>query len=425
MGTEPSHADADEGARRTPLIVVSGVHEDHVDATARALLAEDPAGTVVVHHDLREVAREVVRRRVRQGDAEQVTPVELAHGCVSCTLREDLLPLLRRLASAPGVNRIVVRLDPALEPETICWAIRHVLVDDRTVQADVQLEAVVTAVDVPSWLADASGDEPLVERGIAGSVDDERTVAQLAVGQVEFADAIVLAGENEDRWNQVRTEAVISRLTPNAPLAWLNRLNVAKLLERVPDTARRGEVDGPHGPLLRGQPSLEYDAGVAVVLFDERRPFHPQRLHDALEVLLDGVVRARGRAWVASQPDVALWLESAGAGLAIGHAGPWLAALPQDAWADVEPERQVKASLNWDTYYGDRMQELVVIAHEANPRDITRALREAVLTDDELAAGEAEWLTYPDPFGEWHTDPCADSDGSHEVPDAASESGNH
>ncbi|GAA2783964.1 ribosome hibernation factor-recruiting GTPase MRF [Saccharopolyspora taberi] len=411
-------------ARRMPLIMVAGIREDQVGTTAEAVRAQDAAGTALVQHDLREIEQGVVRRRVRHGDDERVTVLELAHGCVSCTLREDFLPLLRGLCSAPDVERIVVQLDPALEPEAICWALQHVVVDGRTLDDDVEISAVITVVDLPSWLADAGSEDELAERGLAGSPDDDRTLAQVAVGQVEFADAVVLAGSAEDRWNQVRTEAVISRLTPSAPRVHLDALDVPALLAGVPELARRGQIDWPHGPLLRGQPPLDTEAGVAVVLFEERRPFHPQRLHEAMDVLLDGVVRTRGRAWVASQPDVALWLESAGGGLRVGHAGPWLAALDRDQWADIPAERQVRASLNWDDYYGDRMQELVVIAHEADPRDITRALRSAVLTDDEIAAGREEWATYEDPFGEWHTDPCEPT-GADSPADAARDSGTY
>ncbi|MBK0866451.1 GTP-binding protein [Saccharopolyspora sp. HNM0986] len=400
MGTEAEPS-------RVPLTVITGVHAEHLARIARAAADDDPQGTALVHHDLREIAHGVVRRHLRQGDSDQVTALELAHGCVSCTLREDFLPLLRRLAAAPDVRRIVVQLDPSVEPEAICWAMEHVLVGESPVVEDVELRAVVAAVDLPSWLDDAGGDEPLHERGLSGSPDDERTVAQVAVGQVEFADAVVFAGET-DRWQQVRTEAVVDRLTPLAPTTALGRLDLPELLRRIPDNARRGEVDGPHGQLLRGQPSMETDAGVSLLLFEERRPFHPERLHQALDVLLQGVVRTRGRAWVASQPDIALWLESAGGGMRVGHAGPWLASQAGPQWSELDSEQQLKASLNWDEDYGDRMQELVVIAHEADPGEIRQALLGAVLTDDEIAEGQPAWRHYPDPFGEWHEDPCED-----------------
>ncbi|MBQ0925893.1 GTP-binding protein [Saccharopolyspora endophytica] len=398
MFTDPSD--------RTPLLLVAGLRESQVAEAAEVARLRDPSGTALVHADLRSVAEGVVRREVRHGDHVDSHVLELAHGCVSCTLREDLLPLLRRLAAAPDINRIVIRLDPALEPEAICWALRHVEVDGRPLLTDVAIEAVLTTVDLETWLPDASGEEELAERGLGGSADDERTVAQVAVGQAEFADAIVLVGAAEDRWQRVRTEAVLARLTPSAPLAHLDHLDLPALLARIPEDSRRGEVDGPHGRLLRGQPSLDTDAGVATVLFEERRPFHPKRLHEAVDMLLDGVIRTRGRFWVASQPDDSLWLESAGGGLAVAHAGPWLATV--DDWDGLSDDRRLRAALTWDDYYGDRMNELVVIAHEADPHEIVRALRDAVLTDDELAAGEQEWAQYPDPFADWRTEPCAE-----------------
>jgi G3E family GTPase len=412
MHTEPADWPLTPDDQRSSLILAAGIEHAHTHSTVEAVRALDAPHTVVVHHELRGIHDGVIRRRLVRCDTEEIRQLELVHGCASCTLREDLLPLLRRLASEPEITRIVVHVDPALEPEAICWAIQHVLVDDRTVDTDVRIDAVLTTVDLATWLADATGDEELAERDVAGSVEDERTLAQVAVGQVEFADALVLAGHAKDQWTTARTEAVLHRLTPLAPLATLENLDTADLLARIPADARRGEVDGPHGPLLRGQPPLDSDAGVSVVLFEERRPFHPQRLHEAIDVLLDGVVRTRGRAWVGTQPDTVLWLESAGGGLAVGHAGTWLAALPTEQWDDVEPHRQLKASLHWDDYYGDRIQELVVITHDADPGDIHRALRHAVLTDAELAAGPSAYQSLSDPFQDWHTDLCEDPDAS-------------
>lgn len=381
----------------TPLLLVSGMNPEHVALTAAGVRGADPAGTALVHHDLRELGHGVVHRTVRHGFAEHSVALELVHGCVSCTLREDLLPLLRALAAAPDVTRIVLRLDPAIDPETICWALRHIVIDGGTLERDVEVRSVLTTVDLSSWLVDATGAEELAERGLAGSPDDERTVAQLTVGQVEFADALVLVGTTADRWYRARTEAVLRRLTPNAPWTHLEELDADALLDRVPPTARRGEIDGPHGPLLRGQPPLEAESGVATVLFEHRRPFHPGRLHAAVDVLLDGVVRARGRVWVASQPDTMLWVESAGGGLGIAPAGTWLAADDSQP-ADVDPEWQVRAALHWDEYYGDRVQELVVLTYDADPEDIRQVLEDALLTDAELVAGRRAWAAYGDPF---------------------------
>ncbi|QRP49619.1 ribosome hibernation factor-recruiting GTPase MRF [Amycolatopsis sp. FDAARGOS 1241] len=390
---------------RVPLVLVSGLAADPDDELAELLRRAGP-GVAVVHHDLRQIGSGVVRRRIRLGAREELTALELAHGCVNCTLREDLLPLLRRLARRPDVDRIVVRLDEAMEPEPVSWAIANVLVGDRPVSDDVGIEAVYTVVDCATWLADASGDELLLERGLQGSPEDERTVAQVALAQVEFADVLVLAGAAPDAWCAAKSAAVLDRVAPSVPRVELSRTDAAALLAAVPERARRGEVTDLHGALLRGQPPLHAECGIEVLTFTAQRPFHPERLHEAIDTLLGGVVRTRGRVWVASRPDVAFWLESAGGGLALGHAGPWLASPHGPDWADVSPERRTLASLRWHEVWGDRAQELVVVTDLAAPRDLEDALRGALLTDEELADGEAAWRSYPDPFGERHEDPC-------------------
>jgi G3E family GTPase len=293
-----------------------------------------------------------------------------------------------------------------MEPEPVSWAIANVLVGGRPVSDDVEIEAVFTTVDRAAWLADASGDDLLVERGLQGSPDDERTVAQVALGQVEFADVLVLAGDVPDAWCAAKTAAVLDRVAPSVPRVVLKGANAGLLLAAVPAESRRGEVTDLHGALLRGQPPLHADCGIEVLTFTSQRPFHPERLHEAIDTLLGGVIRTRGRAWVASQPDIAFWLESAGGGLAIGHAGPWLASPDGPDWADVSPERRTLASLRWHPVHGDRAQELVVVTDLVAPKEIEDALHAALLTDAELAEGEAAWRSYPDPFGEWHEDPC-------------------
>ncbi|GAA1977630.1 ribosome hibernation factor-recruiting GTPase MRF [Amycolatopsis minnesotensis] len=404
---------------RVPLTVLSGLAPGPSSALADALHLGD-ARTAVVHHDLRQIGAGVVRRRLRLGPRDQLTALELAHGCVSCTLREDLLPLLRRLARMPGVGRIVLHLDEAMEPEPVSWAIENVLVGDRPVSEDVVIEAVVTVLDTACWLADATGDETLDERGLIASPEDERTVAQVLLSQAEFADVLVLSGVPADGWSAAKANAILERLAPAATRIDLSALDTdvaAKLRAAVPANARRGRVTDMHGPLLTGEPPLHPDCGIALFTFTATRPFHPGRLHDAIDVLLDGVVRTRGRLWVASQPDIAFYLESAGGGLGIGHAGPWLASPDGPSWEEVSPERRTLASLRWDPVHGDRAQEIVVLTDRAAPEEIEAALSGALLTDDELADGPSAWRAYPDPFGEWHEEPCEDT----EVPESTVE----
>lgn len=382
---------------RTPLILVAG-WRGPTEQTAHSLLRP---GTIVVRHNLADLHEGIVRRTLTTADDEREEILELAHGCVSCTLREDLLPLLRRLHDRSNVDRIVLLLDPLIEPEALCWAIEHLVVADIVGRVDapaahdVRIDATVTCVDADTWLADATGDDEL---------DDDRTTAQVVVGQVEFADALVVR-PGADGWHQARLHAVLSRLAPDAPVIWGEHGDVENLLRRIPPTARRGAVSDAHSPLLRGQPPLGEDCGIELFEFSARRPFHPGRLHEAIDVLLDGVVRVRGRAWVATQPDNALLLESAGSGLRAAHAGPWLAAMTPEQLDKTSPERQVLAALRWDENYGDRDTSLAILTHDADPDAIRTALQWALLTDTEFSQPHL-WASWPDPFGEYHEDPC-------------------
>lgn len=410
--------------RRKPVLVVAGLPgraADGVDRVARILGAEP--GTAVVRHDLSELGQGVVRRIVYLDGRETTTVLELAHGCVSCTLRADLLPYLCLLAVRDSVRHIVLALDPAFEAEAVCQAIEHTVVANVVGRVDgpasrsVRIGAVLTCLDARDWLADATGDETLAERGHA-TAEDDRTIAQLAVGQVEFADALIAFDGGADLLDRERTAAVLSRLAPAAPVAWVSEPgalaadDLTWLRRRVPADARRGAPFDPHAPLLRGMPPLQPDCGVALVEFATDRPFHPERLHSAIDVLLDGVVSARGRVWLATQPDEVVWLESAGGGLRVGGAGKWLAAMTPEELATVaetDPERHAMATLRWDETSGDRHTSMVILVADADADEIRHALHWALVDEDEFRqvrfAPERVAL-WADPFGDQHEEPC-------------------
>lgn len=381
---------------RPELLVLTGLHVPGIEAVITRIRALDPT-VAVLHHDLRDIGSGLVHRRLRVGDTDESTEIELVHGCLSCTVREDLL----RTLTDPA-RRIVLHLDPALEPEHVCWSLLHVAVGGARIADTADLLGVVTCVDSGNWLADATGDDGLAERGMSGVPDDERTVAQVAVGQAEFADLLVHTG-TADAWTLARTEAVLTRLAPAAPRLRLAELDERVFLSSAAGPGRRGRPDDVHGPLLRGHPPLGRDCGAQLLLFNARRPFHPERLHAAMDVLLDGVVRTRGRIWLATRPEAVLWLESAGGGLQLGYAGEWLAGTDATTWEQAAPERTALAALGWHPRFGDRAQDIVVITHDADHEEIAAALREALLTDAELAAGEREWRALPDPFAWWDT----------------------
>src|SRR6201995_1132414 len=317
---------------RTPVVLVAG--QGGTDAAAGALLRKP--GTLVVEH---RFDGQVVRRTLvvlRDGDlviAEEA--LELAHGCLACTIRNDLLVLLRKLHRRGDVERIVVHLAPGLGPEPICWASNHWGVrvrsgsPDGPAARDVAIAGVVTCMATPDWLAQSLGDDEL---------PDGRTLAQVVVGQAEFADLVVL-----DHPEPV-TLAVLRRLAPRARIT-VGRTRVELALAHLDDDSRRGRSDHPHAPLLAGLPPLAADGAVGIVEFIARGPFHPERLHVAVDLLLAGVVRPRGRLWLANRDDQVMWLESAGGGPRVASAGKWLAAMTASEVAYVDPEGRAFASM--------------------------------------------------------------------------------
>lgn len=236
---------------RPQLVLICGTRPDDVRRAGDLLRGP---GSVLVEHDLRGLAEGVVERRVTGAEDWLVgteggwTALELIHGCVNCTLREDLLPLLMRLAREDTTRRIVVLLDPGMEPESVAGALQRVLPDgeDEAVLDLVEVEGVVAVLDAPTWLADAGSDEALADHGLALAADDDRTVAQLVVGQAEFADLLLLSGALPEGWDRLRLEAVLARLAPRARRTVLGRgtaaPDMAGLLADLPISARREQL---------------------------------------------------------------------------------------------------------------------------------------------------------------------------------------
>lgn len=393
---------------RTPVVLLTGLGTQA--ARAGELLGP---GTVLVHHDLGRLGEGVVVRTIRTEKKTAVAALELAHGCVSCTLREDLLPLLRKLHRRADVERIVLQLDPMMEVAEICHAIDHLSVVDVVGQVDgpaardVVVEQVIAFIDGEGWLDQATGDTELAEFLPGGRPDDERTLAQVVVGQVIAADAIVVTGEPGHAHGRIELDAALRRLAPGAAV-----VGSGVGLPDVRIRARRGHRErtpDPHGPLLSGCPPLEAELGVRWLTHESTVPMHPGRLHEAIDALLDGVITARGRVWIATQPDSVLWLESAGGGLRVAEVGPWIDAMSPELAADTaatNPERSAWAALRWHPVYGDRHTTLAILIRDADPDEIHRALRWAELSAEEIIAGPLVWQTWPDPFGTEHNDPC-------------------
>ncbi|MEH0970750.1 GTP-binding protein [Micromonospora sp. CPCC 205546] len=402
----PVHDAATDVGTRPSLTVLSGFWPAATFAAARALLAADPS-LLLVRHDLTGIRDGVIRRVVRTGagivEDEQV---DLAHGCASCTLRQDVLPTLLRLARDNPGHDLVLMLPEVVEPEAVAAACAHHLVDGAPITDLVRVDSYVTVLDAEHLFDGLASTDDLATLGIQAAEDDHRTLADVVARQIEYADTLVLWGRSrEGEFETGRIAVLLRRMAP-----WAAHFRVdgelvdAAALTRQLRHTHRHRPETP-GVLARGLQGFalgthepEADCGVVSVVFRARRPFHPRRLHDVLEDVNAEVVRSRGHLWLASQPDAVVAWEFAGGGLAMGSLGHWLVSLPEDRWEHVCDQRRLAAALEWDPYYGDRHQHLVFIGLDVDPVELHRTLADCLLTDAELADGEETWRTYHDPF---------------------------
>ncbi|MEU4424114.1 GTP-binding protein [Actinoplanes sp. NPDC024001] len=407
MSTEPIASAPPASVDNRPAVtVLSGFSPGAVHAAARALLIADER-LLAVSHDITGIRDGTVRRTVRSASAllEQET-VELVHGCVSCTLREDVLPTLVRLARTRPGSDILLILPPAVEPEAVAAACSHCLVDGAPVTDVVRFDSYVTVVDADRFLDDLASSDDLAHRDLHAAEDDHRAVAEVVAHQVEFSDTVILWSRPDTDTRELnRVGTLVHRLAPWAfqvPIGTANSLDCSGLAALVRRSGRHDpERPGVLGLALEGRAIAVHDpdsAEVVSILFDARRPFHPQRLHDALDEFTGEALRGRGQLWIASQPDTVIAFESAGGGVRLGSLGYWLAALPVERWTGTSDDRRLAADLAWDPYYGDRRTVLALIGLNLDHAAVTALLTSCLLTDAELAEGFDAWRDLPDPF---------------------------
>ncbi|MFD7436524.1 CobW family GTP-binding protein [Streptomyces sp. NPDC059861] len=390
------------------VVVVGGLHADARKATVGHLLAEVPGG-VVLHHDLSTAAGGTVVRTVRDaGGVRDTGETPLVNDCACCALRADLVPELRRLADAGDTPLAVVELWDSVEPKAMTEVIAS---------GGLTVTGVITAVDPALLLAYLGNGDDLAEGGLAAAVTDRRTVADTFARQLEYAPVLAVLdsseADDEDR-------ELLAQLHPTARQVPVGHGGPAG--DPCARTARgirgAGGVPGVHSPLAHAalagfdaeaaaaaqHPACallptEADAhGVATLVWHRRRPFHPERLYQALEDLTCAAARSRGRFWLADRPDTLLHWDAAGGALCVESAGPWLASLPDAAWDLVPPVRRAAAALDWRPEHGDCCQHLVFTSPGLDREGLAHLLESCLLTDAEYAAGRAAWKRLPPAF---------------------------
>jgi G3E family GTPase len=335
----------------------------------------------VIVNDMSEV--NVDAALVRNGDAglsrTEERLVEFSNGCICCTLREDLLQEVLRLARENRFDYLLIESTGISEPMPVAatFAVRD---ESGFSLADVaRLDTMVTVVDAGTMLRDFCSVDALGVRGEALAPEDERTVVDLMTDQIEFANVIVL--NKVDRVSAAEKHdviGVIKALNPAARLIEAQHADVS--VDAILDTHSFCFEHAQESPgwarELRGEHTPETEEfGIGSFVYRAIRPFHPQRLMQMFQSDWPGVLRSKGWFWLATRLEWVGVLSQAGGALTHEAAGVW------------QP--------------GERGQQIVIIGIQMDETAIRGRLDECLLTDAELALGAAAWTRFPDPFPEW------------------------
>ncbi|MET8173783.1 CobW family GTP-binding protein [Streptomyces clavifer] len=375
-----------EAKHKLSVVIVSGLHSDARHQVVEGLLKDVPH-SVALHHDLATAEKGTVYRTARDTSGMLSNgEAPLVNDCACCALREDLMPELERLAVDGETKMAVVELWDSVEPRAMAEVIA------AHGEGLVEVTGVITAVDPGLVLPYLANGDDLAEVGLAAAASDQRTVGDTWARQLEYASVIGLV-ENAEADDEDR--ALLRQLHPTAPRAEAGSSELAKLALAGFDVEAAGAGQHPACALL---PQEAEESGVSTLVWRKHRPFHPERLYEALEDLSCAAARSRGRFWLADRPDSLLSWDAAGGALCVENNGPWLASLPDAAWDMIPPVRRAAAALDWHPEHGDCCQHLVFISPGLDRYGLTALLDSCLLTDGEYEAGRTAWKTLPAAF---------------------------
>lgn len=332
--------------------------------------------------------------------------VEMSNGCICCTLREDLLDEVARLAGEGRFDYLLIESTGIAEPLPVAETFTFRDEQGQSLADLARLDTMVTVVDGVNFLRDLHEAESLESRGESLGADDERSVTDLLIDQVEFAD-VILVSKIDLISSAERAEllAMLGRLNPQAevlPMV-MGQVELAKILDTGRfDFERAAQAPGWLAELRGAHVAETEEYGIASTAWRARRPLHPQRFHDFLHREWDNgrLLRSKGWFWLASRPAEAGSWSQAGGLMRYGYAGRWWHATPREQWP-VDAESRAAILAHWDEASGDRRQELVFIGQHIDFARLHAELDACLLDEVELALGEDAWRTLEDPFDPW------------------------
>ncbi len=360
----------------------------------------------VIVNDMSEV--NIDAQLVREGGAalsrQEEKLVEMSNGCICCTLREDLLVEINRLAREGRFDYLLIESTGISEPLPVAETFTFADEDGRSLSDVARLDTMVTVVDAFNFLRDYQSSDSIAERGESMGEKDDRTVVDLLVDQVEFCDVIVInkadlvSSDDLDRLRHIlntlnpRAKLVVSEFG-RGPLETIMNTGLFNFEQAEQAPGWLKELRGEHVP-----ESEQY--GITSFVYRARRPFHPQRFWELIHSVWQGVLRSKGYFWLASRYDFAGNWAQAGGACRHGAAGLWWSAVDPVEWPD-DTEYLAQIKNNWHADFGDRRQELVFIGIGMDEAAMRARLDSCLLSDAEMGLGRDAWRTLPDPFPRW------------------------
>ena len=393
---------------RLPVTVLSGfLGAGKTTILSNILNNRDEKKVAVIVNDMSEINIDsaIIQNEVSLNRSEEKL-IEMSNGCICCTLREDLLEEVTKLAQQKRFDYLVIESTGISEPLPVAETFTFSDEDGVSLSDVANLDTMVTVVDAVNFMKDYEEAKYLQETGESLGEDDERSVADLLIDQVEFADIILISKTDLVNSNDIESlKAIIKTLNTKAKIIAIahRKVDINEVLNTGLFDFEKAQQAPGWLKEMRGEhiPETE-EYGISSFVYEARRPFHPSKFFNFLHTTeqYGKLIRSKGYFWLATRPEFAGQWSQAGGIAHYGFAGMFWKAVPKENWPD-DQEYLASIEKQWVEPFGDMRQELVFIGQGLNQKMMIKKLNDCLLNEQDVLKGRSYWATLEDPFPVW------------------------